>query len=200
MNEKDHAELLRLINLWEGSGRDWSNEDYLRQAGQSRDALQARIQRVIHISPLLLEGPAAKLLNPGISASREDRPAYLLGQMMLDQECGDFWGGRCRRCSRFYVRKTRHQKVYCSKACRAKRSGKEYKAASRSSLKEAILEIVNRKCADYAGLPLRRRQRIDWKTWVADQTSAELIRRKEAPRDPITPKWISRNKIEAPAI
>ena len=77
----------------------------------------------------------------------------------------DKLAGPCPRCDMFYVKKTKRQKVYCSKRCGLIETSVKANRRRRGKLHKQRLAAATRHIEKW----LERPRRSDWKTWVSSQ-------------------------------
>jgi hypothetical protein len=199
MTSEEHGELVKLVELWSDQEFDWLDHSFWQRRRISPDNLRLKLDRALQLSLMPGRGRRMHLISSrSQSVSNEPSPnrAHALFARLLLDSNPEFWGGRCRRCRQFYVKKTRGQNVYCSPECRGRRPTKEYKATTRKNTKKRILEIVHLKCEAYCALTEGQRKRIqDSRGWVVAQSNEMLILEN---REPITVKWITRNEVTLP--
>ena len=181
-------ELRRLIQLWQASGPNlqkmFRKDPTLREQtmhGQTVFYAARNGRGYLDWSPTT-PGPDAttRLLTPQEDALREF-------MMLITNPNWETLGGPCRRCRDYFVKKTRRERVYCSKNC--------------GSLTTAVSSVIKHRQAKKLEQVARARQSIekwvrsskrkDWKKWVAMDTG-------------LTAKWLTRavneGHIRVPAL
>jgi hypothetical protein len=211
LSEASRTKLTELVEAWAKSGPDWENFGYWWKLGKDPDDIAHQLEMALDVRVRFKKGPRAYLmpepagLPPSTGRVRDD-PTYLFATLVLDPDCGDFWGGRCRRCQKFYVKKSRGQTHYCSLECRSRRPTKEYKAAARERIFKVRLRSARDARKAFGQLPLPERQRVrDPYTWIAEKASAMLLLRdkadeREAIKKNTISKRIEQGKLAPPAI
>ncbi len=106
----------------------------------------------------------------GSNLSRDAEFAlYLFMNLLIDRRWQKL-GGPCRRCRRYFAKKTKRQTVYCSRKC-----AKDNTAAVATQKRLADQRITNLKCAEAALQEWKKRPKGgDWKRFVADRCGVSL--------------------------
>jgi hypothetical protein len=177
LNEEDrpwNQELRRLLNAWKQSGPNlklmFEADPALREDLESRYFAQ-RIyptdsgRAFIYLIPYAIARGVGEALSPEaeIHVARS-----LFMSITLNPEWQKF-GGPCPRCSRFFVRKSLKQSVYCSRRCASQRSAIEAIIKRRTKKRTLKLRLAEKTITEFEALRKRRRITKTWKEWVVDR-------------------------------
>jgi hypothetical protein len=84
-------------------------------------------------------------------------------------------GGPCARCDKYYIKKTKRQKVYCSKRCGPLHTSVNCNRKRRQARHQKKVEKARKFISKWESVQSRR----DWKKWVSEKTG-------------ITTNWLTR--------
>jgi hypothetical protein len=169
-------ELVRLVRLWEGSGRN------LQKMMHANSELWRDVQDVWRAEWFPTKSGGAKLaLFPDlpISKMKQDGPtpegqALLLFHALTLGHWEKLCESPCARCGNYYIKKRKSQKVYCSRRCGSLASAEK---STRERLNQEHTQNIDR-----ARKAIRewKPSNGDWKEFVSGKTG-------------LTVKWVSRN-------
>jgi hypothetical protein len=167
-----YSELRRLVKAWRDSGPNLA---------KLLDADKALADRTRHGRTLLVPTTSGNghLLwlpaRPGFDPLgwKDHALAHFLDLVVNPQ-----WhrlGGPCARCARYYIKKTKRQKAYCSRRCGSALTATEAVRKTRKAAHEDKLQRAQAALNSWA----TTRTRLPWKSWASCKTK-------------ITPKWLTR--------
>lgn len=156
-----NKELRQLVQAWFDSGPNveklWSEHPAL-----------ARLPHIVRAYMLPTNGSRAHLVymdGPNTDLSPGDPLEIALGLffLFLLNPYNQRLGGPCKRCSKYYVKKTKRQTVYCSQRCGRKQTSKD--AIQQQRQQDHIEKIEKaKKCLEkWASTNTRR----GWKEWIS---------------------------------
>lgn len=164
---EENAELRRLVNNWLASGPNLS--DLLEN---DRD-LAARCK---HGKTELFptdSGRAQLLWTPELenhrASSQRDNALIHFVNLIINPDCEKL-AGPCARCDKYYLKKRRNQKRYCSRDCGAAMTALE---ATRKKRQEEYRTKIRRAKSAMERLP-RRHRRKGWKELVSAETGISV--------------------------
>jgi hypothetical protein len=106
----------------------------------------------------------------GSKLSIDARFALELFMNLLIDPRWQMLGGPCRRCHRYFAKKTKRQTVYCSRKC-----AKDNTAAAATQKRLADQRIANLECAEAAIQEWKKHsRRQDWKRFVVNRCGISL--------------------------
>jgi hypothetical protein len=111
-------------------------------------------------------------VNPGPSSKEA---ALAMFTSLMTHPRIEAFGGPCKRCSRYYLRKTTRQSIYCSRRCGAASHATFYTRARREKIHKEKLDLAKSAVAEWT--PGRNNR--DWKRGVAREAG-------------VTVKWLTR--------
>jgi hypothetical protein len=170
---KGAAELRWLVAKWFASGPN------LQKMLHSDDVLWGAVQNSWKSLYCPTSTGRARLLMfptcPGVDKqSAEDVAHTLFAALTLNPEC-DLLAGPCARCTAYYIKKTRRQKIYCSQRCGSAATAlpavRKKRADEHARKVKAVQAVVSR-------LRPTSSERT-WKEWVSKHAD-------------VTVKWLSR--------
>lgn len=166
-------ELRQIVQLWQSSGPD------LFKFGIANRELNAEVLEYWEDLPKRLlcvpGGGAAIGWNSGPGRTPREEALRLFIELIINPMC-DKLAGPCARCSNYYIRRSAHNKLYCSRSCGTR-------ATALAATKKRRQEERNRKLLRASQLSRQWRDeptKLNWKQWVS----------RKAPD--ITPKFLTR--------
>lgn len=171
LRERDFAalrlELQELVTAWKRSGPNLTkmldaNKDLSKKVEKGKtllvtsDSGRAQLMWIPDPAPL----PERTVL---------DHAAVLFVNLVLNP----YWeslGGPCRRCDKYYIKKTVRQESYCSRRCGAAITALEATRSRRQAQLEKKLEMAQGAIKEWQ----KQRPAVDWKSWVCLQTELTL--------------------------
>jgi hypothetical protein len=171
-------ELRRLVTAWQESGPN------LAKMLEADNVLENRIKHWRALMVPTNSGNAQLLWMPNPSDFNPASPKDMALAHFMDLLINPLWyklGGPCRRCDKYYVKKTHRQKVYCSRRCGSVTTALETNRKRRSKDHEEKLHRARTAAQEWSAIDTR----LPWKQWVSRKASISI-------------KWITRaeNKRE----
>ncbi len=164
-----------LLKEWKESG---PNMEIMKA---NNPDLWHKIERVtVEIKPTT--SGAVQIKHVGVPAeekglSREERLILGFFLMLILNPLYDRLGGPCVRCGKFYIKKTKRQKVYCSKQCGLLKTSIDCNRRSRLARHHRKVLLAQSLMAKWQKSGTRR----DWKHWVSSKS-----------KHTITANWLTR--------
>jgi hypothetical protein len=181
LDDASKGELRMLINAWLTVGADWQRfVETMLKAGQpfpceGRFFIPAGLPR-----PVLVPVPV-----PG---STHAQGVFL--QFILHPESENL-GGPCARCRKYFLKKTRHQKVYCSRSCVAFATATKATRRSRDAHHAQLLQWASDAVAEWE----RTKTRITWKVWTVKRFSTT---HKPTITEKSLTRWVNTGELKPP--
>ena len=185
-----HKRLLKLVDLWELSGRNWQNRKFWKENQVDLNALFQELNSAVRVwivpSPFRDRHHGRLFLNAD-STSYGSTPETGLGWLVMlwTHENQELWGGRCQRCQKFYVKNSQRQKVYCSQRCGSADTGSgEKKRQQRAETRARRIEQANRLVSEWESMRKSSQWNYtgNWKAFIADKMQGEGV----------TASWVTR--------
>jgi hypothetical protein len=170
-NEVDGVELRRLVVAWRECDSSllglWLKDPELQD-----DMSKGRFFIQPHgIGGKIMHIPYGAV-NPGLSSRKA---ALAMFTSLMTHPRIEAFGGPCKRCSRYYLRKTTRQSIYCSRRCGAANNATFYTRARREKIHKEKLDLAKSAVTEWT--PGRNNR--DWKRGVAREAG-------------VTVKWLTR--------
>ena len=185
-----NKELRRLVQAWFDSG---PNVEKL----WSEDPALARLPHIVRAYMFPSKGSRAYLTymdgpETGLSPGNPLEIALGLFFLFLLNPYNEKLGGPCKRCWKYYVKKTERQIVYCSKGCGRKHTSKVFIQKQRQQEHLETIEKAKQYLAKWASTNTRK----GWKEWVSDNTlvSKHWLSRYERNGEIVVPVKSTRSK------
>jgi hypothetical protein len=147
----------------------WPLPAVVRNAG-SYAAQQARVAQAIKNGARLTAAAAARIraraeeVLQGKSTPSPSPEAFFLFLSFLNNPLRKRLGGPCARCGRYFLRRTeRNPKVYCSRLCGWRTTGRAAIEQQRQKDREDKLRRSAKAAQDWT----TARTQLDWKQWVS---------------------------------
>ena len=161
-SDADGTELRKLVEAWQNSGPD------LRTMLRTNKVLAASIKRSIcYLEPY---GKGGKLVWMPRTAGKGELggkwAAISMFVTLVVHPQLDKFAGPCSRCSKFYLKNSARQKVYCSRSCGARQNALQANRKRRA--KQHHDKLVRAQIALETWRPSAALR--DWKTFVAAKT------------------------------
>ena len=114
---------------------------------------------------------------PAVSELPSSYEAHALEDFMvlITNPLWELLGGPCVRCNNYYLKKTRRQKIYCSRSCGAKQTAHEAVTRRRKEEHSKKLRLAAKAGREWG----EKKRRDTWREWVSRRTG-------------LTGRWITR--------
>jgi hypothetical protein len=167
-----HLELKRLVTVWVQSGPN------LRKMFDEDPELK---RRTMHGRTLLIptrtgRGHLSWLPDPpGLDPYSQKDQALMHFMDLIANPEWELLGGPCARCGKYYLKKTKRQKAYCSRTCGAAATAIPATKKRRELEHAAKISRAQRSIAKWS----ESKRSMKWKEWVSNKTK-------------YTVKWLTR--------
>jgi len=165
-------ELDRLIKLWMNSGPN------LRKMFRKYPELAQRARTGRTVFYPLPSGRGylewVPIVNERAAPSPEDQALEYFMALITNSQW-EMLGGPCQRCKDYFLKKTRRQRVYCSRTCGSRVTAGQAVNRHRQQQRAKKIVIAQRAIGKYS----EHKRREAWKEWVSNQTGC-------------TKRWITR--------
>ena len=108
-------------------------------------------------------------------SSKYDARALEDFMILITNPLWELLGGPCARCNNYYLKKTRRQKIYCSRSCGGKQTAYEAVKRRRKEEHSKKLRLAAEAIREWG----EKKRRMPWKKWISIQTG-------------LTDRWITR--------
>lgn len=156
-------ELDRLIKLWMNSGPN------LRKMFRKHPELAQRVRAGSTVFSALPYGRGhlewVPIENERAAPSPEDQALEYFMTLITNPQW-KMLGGPCQRCKDYFLKKTRRQRVYCSRTCGSRVTAGQAVNRHRQQQRAKKIEIAQRAIGKYG----EQKRRLAWKDWVSNHT------------------------------
>ena len=171
LRERDFAvlrlELQELVTAWKRSGPN------LTKMLDANKELSKKVEKGKTLLVTSYSGRAQLMWRPDPAPLPErtvlDHAAVLFVNLVINP----YWeslGGPCRRCDKYYVKKTVRQESYCSRRCGAAITALEVTRGRRQAQQKQDLEVAQKAIDAWQ----EQRSATDWKRWTSLETKLTL--------------------------
>lgn len=160
---KSQTELQRLVQQWMNSGPN------LVELFKSDPELENRLRFGRTQLYPMHDGRGHLDWSPEISGTvlrPYEREALQDFMTLITNPLWKYLGGPCGRCGNYYLKKTKRQKVYCSRTCGLKTTAAS--AMRQRRLREQGKRIRN--AQSFVDEWSKQKRRLAWKPWVSNRT------------------------------
>lgn len=191
------SEMRRLVQEWEGSKRD------ARRLFERCPELKPYLYRpnrapLWYAIPVPIGSGIQVMLMPqgsNVPTTKEeclrDEMRLMFMNFLINPLRESLSVGPCERCDKYFLTKTQHRKIYCSRKCGAFATAKLATQRHRAARHKALLETAQEAIAEWA----KRPRREDWKTFVVRRINEKhktVITAKSLSR------WVKAGKLQGP--
>jgi hypothetical protein len=162
-------ELRRLVESWMASGPN------LNKMFKEEPELRLRTRQA---QANFWPTPTGRGYLDGLVLSSEEKPpspkddALRRFMTLITNPYWELLGGPCARCKDYYVKKTKRQKVYCSRTCSSRATAVPAIKQKRQQVQDEKIFLAQKFIAEW-----RRRakgRRPEWKRWVSMETGYSI--------------------------
>lgn len=107
----------------------------------------------------------------GSSGMGPSRSALEYFLMLITNPLWELLGGPCHRCGDYFLRKTKRQKVYCSRTCSSGQTAASTMKKKRAAERDAKIRKAQASVAEWS----KRKRRVAWKKWVEAETGLTIF-------------------------
>jgi hypothetical protein len=164
---ESQEELRRLVRLWIESGPD------LIEMFREEPELELRIRHGRTTFYPMHDGRghldwSPKVIGPAQPSFKNDALEDFM--ILITNPLWELLGGPCSRCGDYYLKKTKRQKVYCSRVCSSKTTAVSTMRQRRQQEHADKIRRAQEAIDDWS----KARRRQTWKRWVANRTGCSL--------------------------